>query len=288
MSEHLKEATELVHKLNGMGEKLADHWIVAMMLSSLPESYNPLITALEGRSEEDLKLEYVKGKLLDEWRRRCEQSVESENHNDKALRVAMQRQEGRGQGRSYVRTTKRECFYCHEEGHFCRDCPKLSALRRDEEDIRAENGESSSSRNEWRGNDRRNICFTTKVKTSNTAKRWLIDSGSTSHMTGSMGLLKNMMPCTDEVILADGKAVCVRAKGIAEFTGCDDSGARVEVKLKDVFYVPGLAANVLSVSRMIEAGFTVIFSSRSCEVCKDGAVLLTGERHGDLFYVKEA
>lgn len=43
-----------------------------MLLSSLPESYNSFITALKSRPECDLTLEYVKGKLYDEWKRRVE------------------------------------------------------------------------------------------------------------------------------------------------------------------------------------------------------------------------
>lgn len=72
MSQHLVEASELVHRLARMGEPLQEHLVVAIVLSNLPESYKPLVTAPEGRPEEDLKLEYVKGKLLGEWRRKCE------------------------------------------------------------------------------------------------------------------------------------------------------------------------------------------------------------------------
>lgn len=119
MSKHLTAMTELVHKLLGMGEKLAEYWIVAMLLSSLPESYNPLITTLEGRSENELKLDYVKGKLLDEWRRRCERNENCDDRNDEALYAGTQRQEGKREVRSF----NRECYYCHEDGHFKRYCP---------------------------------------------------------------------------------------------------------------------------------------------------------------------
>ncbi|XP_062704546.1 uncharacterized protein LOC134286871 [Aedes albopictus] len=72
MSDHLMKALELVHRLPRMGEPLKEHLVVAIMLSSLPDSYSPLVTSFEGRPEEDLKLDYVKGKLLDEWRRKTE------------------------------------------------------------------------------------------------------------------------------------------------------------------------------------------------------------------------
>lgn len=49
-----------------MGEILKEHWVVAMLLSSLPKLYNSFITALKNRPECDLTLEYAKGKLYDE------------------------------------------------------------------------------------------------------------------------------------------------------------------------------------------------------------------------------
>lgn len=106
-------------------------------------------------------------------------------------------------------------------------------------------------------------------------------------MTGSSGRLQNMMPCQDEVVLADGKIVHVRTTGTSGFSGLNDKGGRIDVKLKDVYYVPGLKANVISVSRMLDAGYTVTFSPRNCSICKDGIVLLNDERRGALFNVKE-
>ena len=41
-----------------------------LFLSSLPDSYGTLIAALETRPEEDLTTELVKGKLLEELKRR--------------------------------------------------------------------------------------------------------------------------------------------------------------------------------------------------------------------------
>ncbi|XP_062709476.1 uncharacterized protein LOC134288474 [Aedes albopictus] len=80
MSEHLNEVTVLTNRLTAMGEELKEHWVVAMLLSSLPESYNSLITALESRPEYDLTLEYIKGKLLDEWKRRVENQSEEKHY----------------------------------------------------------------------------------------------------------------------------------------------------------------------------------------------------------------
>lgn len=51
MEEHVATMQELVDKLTAIGEEIKDHLVVAMLLSSLPESYSSLLTALESRKK---------------------------------------------------------------------------------------------------------------------------------------------------------------------------------------------------------------------------------------------
>lgn len=69
---HIESMMDLVQELTSLGEELKDHLVVAFLLCSLPDSYSPLVSALEGRPESDLTLEMVKGKLIQEYRRRTE------------------------------------------------------------------------------------------------------------------------------------------------------------------------------------------------------------------------
>lgn len=69
MEIHINKMQELVDKLSALDEVLGDKLVVAMLLCSLPDSYSSMITALESRSEDDLTLTLVKGKLIDEHRR---------------------------------------------------------------------------------------------------------------------------------------------------------------------------------------------------------------------------
>lgn len=59
---------ELFNKLNGLQpfKVLDETWLVAIMLSSFCEEYDTLVIALEARSEVELTLALVKGKLIDE------------------------------------------------------------------------------------------------------------------------------------------------------------------------------------------------------------------------------
>jgi len=77
MESHLAQMEDLIDQLSSLGEKLAEHLTVALFLSSLPDSYGTLITALETRDEADLTTELVKNKLIEEFKRRNETGVTS-------------------------------------------------------------------------------------------------------------------------------------------------------------------------------------------------------------------
>lgn len=279
MSNHLAEISGLVHRLHGMGEKLAEHWIVAILLSSLPTSYNPLITALEGHPEADLKTEYVKGKLLDEWRRRCENE---EDNEERALKTAMRQTTISSNDGRYA---KFECYYCHEEGHFRRDCPRLIKVREIEDVKRRQN--SGRWREDNGSSSGGNVCFVTATRNKYGSEGWLIDSGCTKHMTNDIGNLNNAMRRREDIGLADGRKILVKASGTGELIGCGRNGEKIGVELKNVLYVPDLKANVISVNRMVEEGYNVCFGPDGCQISKDRKVVLIGEKCGDLFYLSQ-
>lgn len=147
MSDHLNGITLLVDRLSALGEDLTEHLVIAMILSSLPDSYNGLITALENRPEEELQLEFVKGKLLDEWRRRCDSDGKSGGARAstsasggievaKEARPAANRPRNNANKNNVVvvnantnnkRNVGRKvvCYYCKAEGHTKNDCWQL-------------------------------------------------------------------------------------------------------------------------------------------------------------------
>lgn len=153
MSDHLLQASELVHRLTRLGEGLKEHIVVAILLSSLPESYNPLITALEGRPEEDLKLDYVKGKLLDEWRRRHEDR-NGEKTEGQAMKTTVLTED-----RRKVPT----CYRCGEKGHIQWYCPVLLKERRVAEEKENDRAKflSTQRKDSEGGSSSRGVCFTT-------------------------------------------------------------------------------------------------------------------------------
>ncbi|CAI7905610.1 unnamed protein product [Closterium sp. NIES-54] len=80
---------------------------------------------------------------------------------------------------------------------------------------------------------------------------WVIDSGATYSMTPRADLLTELEPSpVKHVTSASGQRAQVKGMGKAQFKGADGK----MVGLKNVLWVPNLAANLISVRRLQNAG----------------------------------
>lgn len=114
MEEHINKMTNLVEQLASLGEELADNMVVAMILRSLPDSYDALIAALETRPEEDLTVAYIVGKLTDEFKRRMEQKLFTQKYSESESSI-LKISSGR-------RQFQRDCNFCGKPGHLRANC----------------------------------------------------------------------------------------------------------------------------------------------------------------------
>lgn len=274
LAEHLVQLSELVQRLVAMGEDLKEHWVIAVLLSSLPRSYDTLITALETRPETELKLEYIKGRLLDDWRRRCDNG---DCDAGKALTVAT---------KSTVRK-KKTCYCCKRDGHFWRDCPKLDVS--DEGDEREDQWKQSARMSKLRSpkHDGGGICFTVSggdseaVETAVLRKdRWCLDSGCVGHLTGDADLLDDMVECDEAVILADGRKVRATARGTGKLLARGNI-----ITIRNVLFVPELIGNFLSVAQIIRRGFDVRFDSTGGHILKNDRKIADCVIKNGLYYI---
>ena len=113
MVDHINSLKTLSENLECMGDPVAERDLVVMiLLTSLPDDYNNLLTTLETLKEERLTWDYVRDRLITEFERQKSSdgvSDLSDSLND-ALFVGGAR--------------KMECYYCHQKGHKQQDCPK--------------------------------------------------------------------------------------------------------------------------------------------------------------------
>lgn len=170
MERQITTMQDLVDKLTALGEEIEDHLFIAMLLSSLPDTYSTLITALESRPEAELTLALVKGKLFDEHKRR--RGVPNADEDSTAMK-AWQRN-GATTGES-----GKSCYFCRKSGHFKQDCAKYKEWKAKKE--KANQAESEENQSGF-------LCFSAR-QGSGKKDTWYVDSGATRHMTSCRSFL---------------------------------------------------------------------------------------------------
>ena len=274
MVDHIATLSEYVDRLAGFGQIIPDDVIVGVLLSSVPESYDTLIMALESRSDKDLTADVVKGKLIDEYmRRKDKKDAQQDSANDAAMKTTYKEKQG-------TEPKKVKCFFCKKSGHMKAECRKFKAWQeKNPEKTQEKANKVSLENNEAYGCYLVNSEMCLKVKGAINKNSWIIDSGATSHMLQKKNLFEDLDTSkTGHVCLADDKnRVKVEGIGSAAIKCVNDSGKTSVIKVRDVLYVPGLGANLLSVQKLVQEGYRFVFEENSCNIIntQSGALAAT-------------
>jgi hypothetical protein len=130
VAEHTSEFQNLINQLNSVEMTFENEVQALLLLSSLPDSWETLVVSL-GNSAPNGKLtmELVKDALFSEEARRKEMGTYDYSGSQalitergrRSSRNTGGRDQSRGRGRKII------CFYCDQEGHIKRNCPKYKA-----------------------------------------------------------------------------------------------------------------------------------------------------------------
>lgn len=186
---------ELFASLVNAGQELESSLKVAMILKSLPDSFDTLTTALESRSDEELTIELVKRKLLNEAQKRAEKSHQGES----ILRSV-------GDKKIIV------CHNCYKPGQ--RECTASRAGREP-----SNGGPSHVSNTNKKSKSKATIGMVTTFgfmasTTECASKVWIVDPGATSHMCCDRSFLDELKPSSGiSITLADGNETLVKGVG---------------------------------------------------------------------------
>ncbi|XP_073121219.1 uncharacterized protein [Henckelia pumila] len=92
---------------------------------------------------------------------------------------------------------------------------------------------------------------------------WFLDSGCSNHMTGSRSLFKELDETYKiKVRLGDDKQMQVEGKGTAEVI---DGNGNIKL-LYNVYFIPDLTQNILSVGQLMGSGYSIFFYDNSCVI----------------------
>lgn len=208
--------------------------------------------------EEWRKKENDEGKLLltrEEWLKRSSRGAE----NSSGFKGRMVRDKSRV-----------KCFSCGGYGHFAAECRKQRRGKEQKQEVnisqiddeepallmakQEKDEEHQLKLNE--GNVIPKILNVGKEKESQ-SDLWYLDNGASNHMTGEKSKFSSLdEQVTGKVRFGDGSTVSIEGKGSITFK-CNNGEERM---LKDVYYIPTLCNNIISLGQISEEGNQVVIN----------------------------
>jgi len=115
------------------------------------------------------------------------------------------------------------------------------------------------------------MCCSATVE--NNVDTWYLDSGCSNHMTRNIDMFASLdKSVKTDVILRNGNKVSIEGKGHINIV----TKTRDKKYIQDVFYVPGLQHNLMSLGQMVGNGHTIDFAKNVCTImdkCNNKRVL---------------
>ena len=280
----LSRVAAIVNQMRSYGEDILDQTVVAKVLRSLTPKFDHVVAAIEeskdlstysfdelmgslqshevrlSRTEEknEEKAFYTKGETSDQKNGGREATGRGRGRGGAHGRGGRGRGRGDAQGYQRQSTEKNrnksniQCYYCKRFGHVQAECWKKERQEKQANYVEQEEDQVKLF-----------MAYNEEVVSSNNI--WFLDSGCSNHMTGIKSLFKELDESHKlKVKLGDDKQVQVEGKG----TVAVNNGHGNVKLLYNVYFIPSLTQNLLSVGQLMVSGYSILFDGATC-VIKD-------------------
>ena len=302
MDAYVSEWEMLTAKLASIGEGIDETMLVTMFFESFGagqhKEYGAVITALQ--TKDDVSWEDATTRMLQEYSSR--QAKHRPKRNEQALatdyggrgRGSGSRYRGRGRGRYQGGSPRQvkvkeddaniECWYCGKPGcrvpqchWFQEDSRKRKKQLAEEQAEEAQMTRRSSDESEVKFTDDSSYSYLPKTE-RRSRDHAILDSGATSHMLKDDSLMIHKNESSARINTASNKSLTAESRGSAPI---HLGKGMARMQLKDVLYVPEITANLLSIAKLCDAGFKILFTKERCNVYKKRSLIGYGYRSGD-------
>ncbi|KAF2344700.1 Zinc finger CCHC-type [Trinorchestia longiramus] len=199
LQDHLKVCVELFEELAIIGDAMEEKERVIILLSSLPNRFSTLETALEAH-EKIPAWEVVTERLLNEKRR--QRGGPGTSDSSEKLLVSFK------WNKKLIK-----CFECGKEGHIKRQC------RVNEERLRKENRTFQANRavDARSSSTDETITFTSAFPIGNVdCNSWIVDSGATQHMCNKKSQFSSHSDLSSPVRVKIGDGRALKGVGVGD------------------------------------------------------------------------
>lgn len=256
VDDYVNKIMSTAHKLRNIKFDINDEWLGTLMLAGLPDTYKPMIMGLES-SGITISADAIKTKLL--------QEVQCSDNTAFFTRKPATQANRSSTTKAFSYRGPR-CYNCNKHGHFAKNChaPKKKTTEKAEE------------------NKSFVAAFSACSQTMN-PDLWYVDSGASMHMTNRRDWMYDVTsPPVPTITVASKTALSVDSMGKVNLLMNGSNETKIQVR--EVLYIPKLAANLLSVSAMVKNGCKVTFRDKCCDIHdKNGKFLCTAELVNNLY-----
>lgn len=286
VKEYFTRVLAVTNQMRSNGEIMNDAKVVEKILRTLSEKFMYVVVSIEESKEiENIHLDELQSSLTVHEQKfkkvdKTDDQVLKVTHSGTSSyrgRGTMSRGRGfngrgRGRGRGRDKSTV-ECYRCHRLGHFQNECPTwdeeanyadfddkeemllMAYIEEEDEEI-----DASSETNAER------LLMTYAGKNENIRRRaWFLDSGCSNHMSGDRELFSQMNEnFKHSVKLGNDRKMEVVGKGNVKLMLYN-----ANYTISDVYFIPELKNNLLSLGQLQEKDLTIIIQKGVCKIFHD-------------------
>ncbi|XP_028548626.1 uncharacterized protein LOC110093684 [Dendrobium catenatum] len=278
MTQYMQQIKNIVDNISSAGSEIDQEDVLLYTMNGLPPSYNALKTTIRAM-QSPMDLDTLYSLLITE---EINLQSESARHNllgDSSTALYSNRGRGRrGRARSSTqpsRSTNQNvpyCQICNKRGHLAHNCWHRLKNSVNPPDPITTNPSNTAM----------------VAATDNENPDWYLDSGASVHLTNSVDNLSQAQSYTgtDSITIGDGRSLSIAHSG----NGILPTPYR-KLHLKNLFHVPHLSHNLLSISNLTQDNNVSVNFNPSGFAIKDlktNKTLLTGPNRRGLYPIQSA